>query len=50
MWISSMNRTKSIAKFSEATTQGLWKLEQQLNALSDAIKELKKIIEEEYHE
>ena len=50
MWISSMNRTKSIAKFSEATTQGLWKLEQQLNALSDAIKEFKKIIEEEYHE
>lgn len=42
MWIGSMNRTKSIAKFSEAATQGLWKLEQQLNALSDAIKELKK--------
>lgn len=50
MWISSMNRTKSIAKFSEATTQGLWKLEQQLNSLSDAVKELKKIIEEEYDE
>lgn len=49
-WISSMNRTKSIAKFSEVTTNGLCKLEQQLNALSDTIKEFKKIIEEEYHE
>lgn len=49
-WISSIHRTMTIANLNQATTNGLWKLEQQLNALNAAILELKKNIQEEYHD
>lgn len=50
MWISSMNRTLSMAKFDQATPNALWKLSEKLSDLSQAIYTLQKAIEEEYHE
>jgi len=50
MWISSMKRTMSLAKFGDATTEALYKLDNQLAALEDQINTLQKIIREEYHE
>ena len=49
MWISSLKRTQSMAKFSEASTGALYKLDNQLQSLKDSIEEIQKIIQEEYH-
>ncbi len=50
MWISSMNRTLSMARFDQATPTALWKLDEKLSDLSVAIETLQKAIEEAYHE
>ena len=49
MWISSIKRTQSIAKFNEASMEALYKLDNQLLALKESIDILQKIIQEEYH-
>jgi len=49
MWISSLKRTQSIAKFDEASTGALYKLDAQLQALKDSIGEIQNTIQEEYH-
>lgn len=49
MWISSIKRTQSIAKFSEASMEALYKLDNQLLSLKASIDILQKTIQEEYH-
>lgn len=49
-WISSIKRTQSIADFNRASTKALYKLEETLNQLSDAVTEILTIIKEEYYD
>lgn len=50
MWISSINRTKSLAKFHEVSKGALLRLEQQLVGLRQCIDEMQVKIQEESHE
>ena len=50
MWISSINRTKSLAKFHEASQDALTRLEQQLVSLRQCIGEMQVKIQEVAHE
>lgn len=50
MWISSINRTKSLAKFHEASLNALMRLEQQLVSLRQCIGEIQIKIQEGSHE
>lgn len=50
MWISSINRTKSLAKFHEASKDALTRLEQQLVGLRQCISEMQVKIQEDSHE
>lgn len=50
MWTSSINRTKSIAKFHAASKDALARLEQQLVSLRQCIEEMQVKIQEDAHE
>jgi len=50
MWIGCVNRTKSLAKFHEASTDALRRLEEQLIELNQCIEKMQMKIQEEYHE
>lgn len=49
MWISSINRTKSLTKFHEVSADALVRLEEQLIRLRQCTEEMQLKIQEEYH-
>ena len=49
MWISSINRTKSLTKFHEVSADALARLEEQLIRLRQCTEEMQLKIQEEYH-
>ena len=49
-WLNQLERLNTTARFNEASTSALWKLEQQLTQLKDTCEKILKRIEEEYDE